>query len=124
MKLLIDMNLSPSWVEYLSEAGFESVHWSTVGALTAPDTELMRWASEHSYVVLTADLDFSAILAATQGTRPSVVQARNDDLSPRAIGRAVVAALQQTERELTEGAIVSVDAERARIRILPIRRDR
>jgi predicted nuclease of predicted toxin-antitoxin system len=110
MKLLIDMNLSPSWVEYLSEA--DSSH--------RIDAE----ASEHGRVVLTADLDFGAILAATQDTRPSVVQVRNDNLSPRAIGQAVAAALQQTEHELTEGALVSVDAERARIRILRIKRDR
>ncbi len=41
MKLLIDMNLSPDWVEFLSNAGFESVHWSTVGAATAPDAEIV-----------------------------------------------------------------------------------
>ena len=31
MKLLIDMNLSPSWVEALRVMGFEAVHWSNVG---------------------------------------------------------------------------------------------
>ena len=29
MKLLVDMNLSPSWVERLARHGFEAVHWST-----------------------------------------------------------------------------------------------
>ncbi len=92
-----------------------------MGALTAPDTELMRWAADHGYIVLTADLDFGAILAATQNTRPSVVQVRNDNLSPRAISRAVAAAIRQTERELSEGALISVDTGRARVRILPIK---
>ncbi len=31
MKLLLDMNLSPAWVRFLEENGFEAVHWSTVG---------------------------------------------------------------------------------------------
>jgi predicted nuclease of predicted toxin-antitoxin system len=31
MKLLLDMNLSPTWVGFLEENGFEAVHWSTVG---------------------------------------------------------------------------------------------
>jgi predicted nuclease of predicted toxin-antitoxin system len=62
MKILIDMNLSPSWVGFPSEAGFDPVHWSAVRAMTAPDTDL------------------------------------------------------------TEGALVSVDGARARLRILPLRR--
>jgi predicted nuclease of predicted toxin-antitoxin system len=41
MKILIDMNLSPSWAAYLSEAGFEAEHWSNVGSWTASDTEIM-----------------------------------------------------------------------------------
>ena len=69
MKILVDMNLSPSWVSYLNAAGFDAVHWSTIGPLNAPDSELMKWASDRGYIVLTADLDFGAILAVTQGTR-------------------------------------------------------
>jgi predicted nuclease of predicted toxin-antitoxin system len=36
MKLLVDMNLSPSWVKYLAEAGFESVHWLRLGPAALP----------------------------------------------------------------------------------------
>lgn len=32
MKLLIDMSLSPSWVDLLISAGFEAAHWSALGA--------------------------------------------------------------------------------------------
>ena len=64
MKLLVDMNLSPSWVERLARHGFEAVHWSTIGAATAPDVEILTWANEHEFVLITNDLDFSAILAA------------------------------------------------------------
>jgi predicted nuclease of predicted toxin-antitoxin system len=121
MKILVDMNLSPGWVRYLAEAGFEAVHWSDIGPRTAPDHELMHWAAERNYVVLTADLDFGAILAATGRRRPSVVQVRSDILTPRAIGGAVVAALKQAELELLDGALVSIDPVRTRLRILPIK---
>ena len=57
MKFLIDMNLSPRWVD-------------------APDTTIMAFAHDHAYAVLTHDLDFSAILAATHSEKPSVVQIR------------------------------------------------
>jgi predicted nuclease of predicted toxin-antitoxin system len=110
-----------AWVGFLAEAGFDAVHWSDVGSGSAPDSELMRWAVERGHLVLTADLDFGAILAATQSARPSVVQVRGDILTPLATGGAVVAAIRQTRQELLDGALVSVDAARARLRILPLR---
>ena len=87
MKLLIDMNLSPRWVTLLADADIEAVHWSTCGAKTAPDSEIMAYASRNDYVVLTHDLDFGAILAATHGEKPSVVQIRSEDVSPDMIGK-------------------------------------
>ena len=95
MKLLIDMNLSPRWVERLSAASLTAVHWSSVGRVDAPDAEIMAYAAEHGFVVLTHDLDFSTILAATHGTKPSVVQIRSENLSPTSIGDTLIAALQQ-----------------------------
>jgi predicted nuclease of predicted toxin-antitoxin system len=61
------MNLSPSWVDRLAGHGFEAVHWFTIGAATAPDVEILTWANEHEFVLITNDLDFSAILAASAG---------------------------------------------------------
>ena len=51
MKFLVDMNLSPSWVDFLARAGFEAVHWSDVGVGEASDFELMQWAAERDHVV-------------------------------------------------------------------------
>jgi predicted nuclease of predicted toxin-antitoxin system len=114
------MNLSPNWVSFLQEAGLEATHWSRVGAANAPDRALMQWAATRDHVVLTNDLDFSTILAATGRRKPSVIQIRADLLTPTAIGSALLRAIAQTERELAEGALVSIDPERARVRILPL----
>jgi predicted nuclease of predicted toxin-antitoxin system len=119
MKFLVDMNLSPAWVEFLTNAGHDTVHWSTVGASDASDHDVMDWAATHDRAVLTADLDFGAILAATHRAEPSVVQIRSDDLSPSAIGIAVLTAIRQTHDELESGAVLSVDPVRARLRVLP-----
>jgi predicted nuclease of predicted toxin-antitoxin system len=67
MKLLIDMNLSPRWVATLAAAGFETAHWSSLGEPDAADHEIMAFAAANGFVVVTHDLDFGAILAATQG---------------------------------------------------------
>lgn len=120
MRFLVDMNLSPSWVQFFAENGIAAVHWSTVGASHSPDRELMQWAADHGCVVLTCDLDFPALLAATQRQRPSVLLIRSDFLVPDLVGRAVLAAIRSAEAELTNGAILSFDAKRARLRILPL----
>lgn len=120
MKLLVDMNLSPRWVMVLGDTGIEAAHWSTLGAKNAPDSEIMAYAKVNDYVVLTHDLDFGAILAATHGEKPSVVQIRAEDVSPDVIGTQVVAALRQMASELEEGALLTVDPNRTRVRVLPL----
>jgi predicted nuclease of predicted toxin-antitoxin system len=120
MKLLVDMNLSPRWVGVLVDAGIEAAHWSTLGASIAPDSEIMVYASVHDYVVITHDLDFGAILAATHGEKPSVVQIRADDVGPNVIGKQVIMALRQMVSELEEGALLTVDPNRTRLRVLPL----
>jgi predicted nuclease of predicted toxin-antitoxin system len=121
MKILVDMNLSPRWVRFLGDAGIEAAHWSELGPGDAPDVEIMTFAKAHDYVVFTHDLDFSAILAATHREKPSVIQVRSDDVSPEAIGSAVVAALRQTAHDLSKGALLTVEPKRMRVRLLPLR---
>jgi predicted nuclease of predicted toxin-antitoxin system len=72
MKLLLDMNLSPTWVRFLEENGFEAVHGSTIGEPTATDAVIMAWAR------ITHDLDFSALLASTELVGPSVMLVRTE----------------------------------------------
>ena len=120
MKLLVDMNLSPRWVSVLANAGFEAAHWSTLGAKNAPDSEIMAYAKATNSVVLTHDLDFGAMLAATHGEKPSVVQIRAEDVSPDVIGVQVITALRQMASELEEGALLTIDPNRTRLRVLPL----
>ena len=120
MKLLIDMNLSPRWADFLRESKFQADHWSTIGHTGAPDSEIMEYALSQNYIVLTHDLDFSAILAASNERGPSVVQIRSADISPATIGKKVVAALRQMEEELKAGALLTIDPGRTRLRLLPL----
>lgn len=71
MKLLVDMNLSPGWVDTLAQAGFEAVHWSRLGDVKASDREIMI----------------------CQGLRVS---------------------------ELEQGALLTIDPKRTRLRLLPL----
>lgn len=120
MNLIVDMNLSPRWINLLNQAGINAVHWSKVGRPNAADSEIMLYARTNDCIVLTHDLDFSAILSATQGASPSVVQIRSEDVSPDVIGVQVIAALRQMQEELASGALLTVDPHRTRLRLLPL----
>jgi len=120
VKLLVDMNLSPSWVGWLTRHEFEAVHWSTIGAATAPDDEILSWARGNGFVVPTNDLDFSAILAATSGHAPSVVQLRARDLLSEAAMTIVASALEVHGDDIERGALLSIDEGGTRVRMLPL----
>jgi predicted nuclease of predicted toxin-antitoxin system len=120
MKLLVDMNLSPDWAVVLRQAGWETVHWSTIGNHRAADSEIMAWAKQNGHVVFTHDLDFGTILALTQAEGPSVIQVRTQDVTPSAIGKLVVNALRQFQSELDTGALIVIDEAQTRARVLPL----
>jgi predicted nuclease of predicted toxin-antitoxin system len=120
MKLLVDMNLSPKWVGLFHDSGWEAVHWSAVGQPTARDSEIMTFAAANNFVVVTHDLDFSAILAVTHGKKPSVIQIRSEDVSAEFIGKQTVAALRHMLAELEAGALLTIEVGRTRLRLLPI----
>jgi predicted nuclease of predicted toxin-antitoxin system len=80
----------------------------------------MRWAREQGRVVLTHDLDFGAMLAATQATSPSVAQIRTQDVRPESLAPLLILVLRRYENELTEGALLIADRSRSRVRILPL----
>lgn len=120
MKLLIDMNLSPLWAEYLTRNGFEAIHWSKVGDQGASDPTILAWARENEFVVFSHDLDFSRLLALTRASGPSVVQVRTEDVLPSTVGPLVLSALQQHQELLGEGALAVIDSATSRVRVLPL----
>lgn len=120
MKFLVDMNLSPRWCSILQAEGWDSIHWSQVGIASAQDHEVMQWALGDQRIVLTHDLDYGAMLAATQATGPSVVQVRTQDVRPQVLAPLLIAALRQYEKELEGGALLIVDEAKLRVRLLPL----
>ena len=121
MKILLDMNLPPSWVEALEENGVDSIHWSQIGAPNAPDMEILEWAAKNDCVVFTHDLDFGTLLAANKTNSPSVIQIRTQDVTPENLLPLVISALTQFKDYIAQGALITIDENKSRVRILPIR---
>jgi len=120
VRIVIDMSLSPVWVEYLAAHGVSSEHWSNLGAGTAPDRTIMDFARRRGDVVFTHDLDFGNILAVTHALGPSVVQVRTQDPVPIAVGKQVVSAIVEYEPYLARGALITIEPDKTRVRILPL----
>ena len=121
MKLLLDMNVSPRLVPLLRAEGFDAIHWTERGEPSAPDLSIAEAASEQNAVVITHDLDFGALLAGNARRRPSVIQIRADDLSVERLLLRILAACAEFGAELDAGALLSLDVENTRVRMLPIR---
>ena len=120
MRLLIDMNLSRSWVQFLAAAGVEAVHWAEIGPVTALDPEIMEYARRHGMTVITKDLDFGELLALNNSIGPSVIQLRGGDPMPQVSGDLVLSAISSFQSQIEQGALVTVRLQNARVRILPI----
>ena len=121
MKILVDVNLSHTWEPFLADAGHEVRLWGMIGPAQAEDSELVSWAREHGFAIMTNDLDFPRILALRGGQYPSIILLRGQPLLPSIRGGALLLALAQSLEKLAAGAIVTLDwTDGFRVRSLPI----
>jgi predicted nuclease of predicted toxin-antitoxin system len=119
MKILVDMNLAVRWADMLVSRGIDAVHWSVIGAANAPDIEIMAYAQNNGYAVFTNDLDFSAILAATYTSKPSVIQIRAEDTRPEGLLDRVANTFIQMSSEIEQGGLITIAPHKTRLHILP-----
>ncbi|MDO8392310.1 MAG: DUF5615 family PIN-like protein [Actinomycetota bacterium] len=120
MKFLVDMNLSPRWVDFLVAARHDAVHWVEVGAANAPDRVILAHAHTHGQVILTQDLDFGTLLAVGGLSTPSVIQFRAQAILPSDVGDQLLTAIEVAREHLDTGALVTVDPIGHRVTVLPI----
>lgn len=121
MKILLDMNISPQWVESFQSNSFEALHWSTVGDARATDREIFLYAASNGFIVMTHDLDFGQLLWITNSEAPSVFQIRINDILPDSHGEFVLRTIKDCLSDLELGALVVIDESNRRIRSLPLR---
>jgi len=120
MKIVIDVCLSRQVAEALTNAGFDAVHWFNIGGPKAKDAMIMAWAQEEGRMVVTADTDFGHLLAKSSGASPSTVILRTAVHSVNVVIPLLLEVIPAYSEELKEGALITVDEQRVRIRKLPI----
>jgi len=121
VRLLLDANLSPRLVAGLTAAGYEARHVDGIGLLGATDEVIFDRAAEEGDVVVTADVDFSMLLAGRGSGGPSVVLLRHvSELTWPMHLALLVDNLPAVVEDLQAGAVVSLSPTRLAVRRLPI----
>jgi len=120
MKLVLDMHISPVVAVELRSIGYDVFQLRERGLQKLSDEGIIELAVHENRVVVTFDLDFTAHLARSNASRPSLVQFRNDDARTVMIIALLKTILVQYEAELKAGSIIIIDADRVRTRRLPI----
>ena len=122
MKFLADMNLSPRTVAILSQNGLDAIRVSDIMPPASPDEDVLREARESGRVLLTQDLDFSALLALGGHASPSVLTFRLAVPTPDAVAARFLAVLKGLESDLMSGCIATIEDKIVRVRLLPVNR--
>jgi len=86
----------------------------------AEDREIIHEASLNGQIVVTLDADFHALLALSHAEKPSVLGIRVEGLKADDISLLVQYVLDKCEKELDNGAVVSVSETQVRLRLLPL----
>ena len=121
MKSLADMGISQSTVRWLRQLGYNAIHLREQGLQRLPDAEIVNKARTENRVILTCDLDFGALLAASGEKLPSVIIFRLENEKPDNINRRLASIFGSAAiTVLEQGAIILAEQERHRIRLLPI----
>jgi predicted nuclease of predicted toxin-antitoxin system len=120
VRFLADMGVSVSVAAARRALGHDVVHARERGLARAPDGVLLDTARREQRVVLTFDLDFGDLLAASGARLPSVVLFRLRDQTPASVTPRLRRLLEERGQDLATGALVVVEHARYRLRRLPI----
>jgi len=100
------------------------LHVRDLGLSGASDVVILDLARGHHRVLISGDTDFGELLAITNARSPSIVLLRRQGERRAAQVAALLHAnLETVAADLDAGAVVVIDADRVRIRRLPVRPD-
>ena len=120
MRFLADMGVSQLVVEWLRKTGHDAMHLREQGLQQMKDADILAKARDEHRVLLTMDLDFGYLLAASGWQTPSTVIFRLDDETADSVIGRLEEALKTCREGIDGGAVLSVRQDSIRLRRLPI----
>ncbi len=124
MKLLLDQGLPRSAAILLSEAGIDTMHVANIGLSAADDTDILQRARNDERIVVTLDADFHTLLALSAAATPSVIRIRIERLRAQVLANLLLRVVGEFAEDLKQGAIMTVEPSRVRLRHLPLVKER
>lgn len=121
MRFLADMGISPVVIEVLQHRGHQATHLYQEGLSRSDDSEILKKARNEGSILLTHDLGFGDLLAASGAGLPSVIIFRLRNMRPENVAHYLLRTMSQHKEALTRGAIVTITEGQTRIRVLPLR---
>ena len=103
MRFLVDMNVSPKIAAVLRQEGHDAIHLSELGLGDADDVDVFARAAAESRIVVTFDLDFGEIVAASATGHTSVLLFRLRSMRFDNVRRRLAAALRGATEALAAG---------------------
>ncbi len=124
MRFLADMGISQVVVTWLRAQGHDATHLRDEGLHKLENGEIFTKAFRESRIILTWDLDFTEILALSGRNKISAVIFRLVNTRSAHVIERLARVLQESAQDLEDGAIISVEEARHRVRLLPLGRER
>ncbi len=104
MRLLADMHIAPRTVRFLRSLGHDVVRVDELLQSTATDVAIVAAATREGRSILTQDLDFSAVVALSGRTAPSVISLRLSSSRVERVNAVLQEVLPGVEQDLLHGA--------------------
>ena len=120
MRLLADLHISPRTVQFLRSLGHDVLRVTDLLPATASDETIVERAAQDQRVILTQDLDMTAIIALSRRQYPSLVTLRLSSVRIEFVNTVLQRTLPVMEHDLQQGALVTIEDSRVRFRRLPL----
>ena len=119
MRFLADMGVARDVMQWLRDQGHDAVHLRELEMSRASDREVFEKAADEDRALLTFDLDFSDIVAASGGKTISVILFRLRNARHGRVRERLATCFADLGADIRRGAVVVIEDSRVRIRRLP-----
>ena len=120
MRLLLDQGLPRLAASILREKQIETAHVGELDMASASDENIISYARDNGYTIVTLDADFHSLLALANARGPSVIRIRVQRLKGQEVASLVSTVLERIGHELQGGSLITVTSTTIRIRRLPL----
>ena len=116
MKFLVDADLPKSTAGIIAEAGFEVKDVRNIGLGQSEDTEILNYAQEKRYIIITRDLGFGEMFHSRKPRTGLIILRLPFHFTAKQINKVLFEFLKSIKEEEIKRSITIIELGRYRIR--------